>query len=107
EYQRTTVWERLKYLGSDRLVAVGPVRVEVRMDKITAPFFGEVRGATEQVAAAPGNLDQFDAQPPQLFVLGPSDVLRHHTGHLEAERLRALGRTQGGVPHRRHDQMSC
>ena len=76
------------------------------MYEIAPAFLGEVGGAAQQVAAPTGNLDQFDAQGPQLLVLGAGDGLRHDAGHAEAECLCASRRSQGCVSHRRHDQLA-
>ena len=76
------------------------------MYEIAPAFLGEVGGVAQQVAAPAGDLDQFDAQGPQLLVLGAGDGLRHDAGHAEAERLCASRRSQGRVSHRRHDQLA-
>src|SRR5271166_5806503 len=76
------------------------------MYEITPTFLGEVGGAAQQLAAPTGNLDQFDAQGPQLLVLGARDGLRHDACHAETECLSASRRSQGCVSHRRHDQLA-
>ena len=76
------------------------------MYEIAPAFLGEVGRAAQQVASPTGNLDQFDAQGPQLLVLGAGDGLRHDADHAEAECLCASRRSQGRVSHRGHDQLA-
>ncbi len=102
--QRAAAGQAVQDLFQQRLVAVGPERVEMRVDEIAVTFLGDLGGALQKGGAAAADLDQFHAERLQFFVLGPADGFRHHADHAEAELAGGDGGAQGRVPHRRHHQ---
>ena len=105
EDERAAAGQVTQDLGRDRPVAVGPERVEVRVDEVAAALGGQLGGVAEQVAAPAGDLHQLDAERPQLLVLRAGDGLRYDAGHGEAERPGRGRRAEGRVPHRRDDEL--
>src|SRR5205807_2519351 len=69
KHERTAARQGLEHLRGDRLIAVRPERVEVRVDEVRLAFPSDIRGTAEQVAASPIDLDQLNAQRLQLLVL--------------------------------------
>src|SRR5579872_6646224 len=67
--ERAATWLISQYLGSNGAIAIGPVGVEMWMNEIAAALSGQLGGMPDQVAAATGDLHQFDTQRPQLFIL--------------------------------------
>src|SRR5262245_15798695 len=74
------------------------------MDEVPAAFLGQLGRAADQVAAATGHLDQFDAEALQSLVLGPGDRGRDDPGHREPVLVGAHRGPEGGVAHRRNDE---
>ena len=60
--QRPASGQRLQHLGGDGLIAVGPERVEVRVDEVAAALLGDLGRVAQQVAAAAVDLDELDAE---------------------------------------------
>src|SRR5262249_48541928 len=74
----------------------------MRMDKIRALYLCDPGGVLQEVAAATGNFDEFDAQGSKLLVLVPANRLGYDSRHREAEFASADRGTERRVAHRGH-----
>ncbi len=106
EDDRPAIRQPAQNLGCDVLVAIGPQRVKVRMDEVTAVLARDGRGTAQQFTSSTGDFDQLDAEGLQLFIFSRRDGLRHNADHAEAESLRTDCRTEGRISHRGHDELS-
>src|SRR5262249_52869074 len=105
EYQRPAFRQLPQNFLDYRLIAVGPVGIEVRMHEVAVALLGYFRRTAQEVGTAPGDFHQLDAERLKLFILGPRDGLRNDPDHAKAVRPRPDRSAKGRIPHRRDDEL--